>query len=125
MKSGRKAHTRNLILFVAARDFGEPRLGLAVGRKVGNAPVRNRWKRLIREVFRQKLKDLLPDTDVVVAVKAAASRGCTDERRHGGSRVRQNGCSTRVQRRARGFEEVERELYFALEKIGILGRRRT
>ena len=48
--------------FVAADDVlvmratlaagGTARLGLAVSRRVGNAVVRNRWKRRIREGFR-------------------------------------------------------------------------
>lgn len=36
-----------------ARQGAEPnRLGLAVGRKVGGAVLRNRWKRAVREAFR-------------------------------------------------------------------------
>lgn len=47
------------------------RLGLSVSKRVGNAPTRNRWKRLIREVFR-KHRSEMPPIDVVVRPKKGA-----------------------------------------------------
>ncbi len=49
------------------------RLGLSVSRKVGNAVVRNRWKRIIREVFRQQRMDLPLGLDLVVRPKKDAT----------------------------------------------------
>ena len=55
-----------LILFAAPNDLSYCRLGLSVSKKVGNAVVRNRWKRLIREAFRTS-QSVLPDgLDLVV-----------------------------------------------------------
>ena len=48
-----------LILYMAENDRGYPRLGVSVGRFCGNAVVRNRWKRLLREAFRQS-QDQIP-----------------------------------------------------------------
>lgn len=70
MKDGSRAWTWNLIVFVKENGLEIPRLGLAVGRKVGNAVSRNRWKRLTREIFRNTLKAELAGKDIVVAVKA-------------------------------------------------------
>ncbi len=41
-----------ITVFVLTTDRNEHRLGLSVGRKVGNAVVRGRFKRMMREVFR-------------------------------------------------------------------------
>lgn len=57
------------------RDSCKPmptRLGLSVSKKVGHAPLRNRWKRLIREAFRQQQHALPTDLIVVVRPKKGA-----------------------------------------------------
>lgn len=50
---GHKIVTRHLVFLVGPNGERTPRLGLIVSRKVGNAVVRNRIKRITREVFRQ------------------------------------------------------------------------
>jgi ribonuclease P protein component len=56
-RRGRSVSTRFLTLYWFARpdEPGEPRLGLAVPKAAGNAVVRNRIKRQLREIWRAKL----------------------------------------------------------------------
>ena len=57
-KSGRKAATPGLVLQAMARDDGAaPRLGFTVTKKVGNAPIRNRTRRRLKEAARLLLRE--------------------------------------------------------------------
>jgi ribonuclease P protein component len=53
----------------------EPRLGMVVSRKVGNAVKRNAVKRWLREWFRQSDADLPRGLDLVVIAKRGAVEG--------------------------------------------------
>jgi ribonuclease P protein component len=70
---GRRVATRHFVLLLAARNPAAgpsaARLGITASRKVGNAVVRNRAKRLIREAFRATRSLWPEDLDLVVIVK--------------------------------------------------------
>lgn len=66
-KTGAKFHSRYCTLFLKPNGLPVGRLGVAVTKKLGGAVVRNRAKRLIREIFRQN--DIAPGFDLVVVPK--------------------------------------------------------
>ena len=80
-RQGRSTSTRFLVLYWFPRDDdGEARLGLAVPKGVGTAVVRNRVKRRLRELWRERLERVPPGQDYVLVARpglaeAAETRG--------------------------------------------------
>jgi ribonuclease P protein component len=68
-RNGIKGHADHFLIFHRAGSGATTRLGVTVTKKVGGAVVRNRIKRLIREVFRQNKDSVPPGLDVVVVAK--------------------------------------------------------
>ena len=58
-----------MLILSASVDPGSPRLGITASRKVGNAALRSRAKRLIREAFRATRALWPAGVDLVVIVK--------------------------------------------------------
>ena len=64
-----------MTLHVHPNDVEAARLGITASRKVGNAVVRHRNKRRVREIFRRSPeRALLPASDIVVHLKPTAGK---------------------------------------------------
>jgi ribonuclease P protein component len=91
-KKGRKIHSEKFVLFGEENGISHHRMGITVSRKVGCAVVRNRIKRLFREIFRKYCGEIPNALDIVVNAKA----GCAGAR----------------------YSELRREFLAAAQRIG-------
>jgi ribonuclease P protein component len=71
-RDGRRQSTPHFIVITRAA-LGPSRLGITTSRKVGNAPQRNRIRRVVRECFRRLRARLDPAHDVLVIARPGAS----------------------------------------------------
>ena len=105
-RQGRSKANRHLVLYSFARGDGEgdrPRMGVSVGRKVGNAVTRNRVKRTIREALAELEPKLADGLDYVVLARPDAADLVERE----GMRGVKDSLSELIAPQAQQFPQVE------------------
>jgi ribonuclease P protein component len=71
-RNGEKQVGRAFICYTVRRQGQGRKLGISVSRKVGNAVVRNRLKRYVREIYRTHRTLLAEDAHIVLVARPAA-----------------------------------------------------
>ncbi len=77
----RRAADELLVVYVAGNGLKWSRLGMSVGRRVGNAVTRNHLRRSIREAFRTVKCDLPTGLDIVCVARPEARNSHRDIRK--------------------------------------------
>lgn len=76
---GKKITNRHFVALVAPGKTERTRLGITVTKKVGNAVIRNRIKRLSREYFRKNKEIFMGSLDISIIAKRSVPESTTDQ----------------------------------------------
>lgn len=69
-KNGKSFANRQLVIYYAEKPGQEHfRIGLSVGKKIGNAVTRNRIKRCLRQAFQELKADIKNQYDIVIIAR--------------------------------------------------------
>jgi ribonuclease P protein component len=71
-EGGRARSHPLLVVRFRANDVGQDRFGIATGRRLGSAVVRNRVRRRIREILRSRPAGPGPSRDILVVARPAS-----------------------------------------------------
>jgi ribonuclease P protein component len=77
-RTGRKIHSAHFVIVSNKNERGQSRLGITVSSKVGNAVLRNRIKRSVREFFRRRRHELPAGEDILVIARKSAAEMSSD-----------------------------------------------
>ena len=72
-QKGRRLRTRHFTVLYIENDIGNTRCGITVSKKIGNAVIRNRVKRRLREFFRLNRDNLKSSTDYIFIARNGSS----------------------------------------------------
>lgn len=66
---GKNYWNRNLILYVKKNDVGNTRVGYSITKKIGNAVVRNKIRRRMKEIYRLNFHGIKSNYDLIFIPK--------------------------------------------------------
>lgn len=69
IKTGNQLKTKFFYIYFKDNDFDYPRFGIAVGKKVGKAVIRNKYKRIIRMILSENISTFKNSKDYVIMIK--------------------------------------------------------
>ena len=97
-REGKSFANRQLVIYYLEKtEQAHFRIGLSVGKKIGNAVVRNRIKRYLRKAFQELEADILRPADIVIIARNPTNK--------------------------MGYEEIKKSLIHLLNKERLLRRR--
>jgi len=76
---GRSTAGRLMVVYTAPREATTVRIGFSAGKKLGNAVIRNRVRRRLKEMVRKVLPYLQGGRDLVVIARAGAVKATWPE----------------------------------------------
>ncbi len=68
-KDGKNYWNRNLILYVRRNDLKETRVGYTITKKIGNAVIRNKIRRRMKEIYRSNFHNVKEGYDLIFIAK--------------------------------------------------------
>lgn len=82
IKTGTKAKNRSYILYYIENNLPYNRYGISVGKKLGNAVYRNKYKRKIRAIIDNYKKNYINHRDYIIILRGSAHDKTYQELEH-------------------------------------------
>ena len=69
IQKGNQTKTKYFYIYYNENNLDYPRFGVAVGKKVGKAVIRNKYKRIIRNILMENKKTFKNNRDYIIMIK--------------------------------------------------------
>ena len=69
IKNGNQTKTKYFYIYYKENELDYPRFGIAVGKKIGKAVIRNKYKRIIRNILMENKKTFKNNRDYIIMIK--------------------------------------------------------
>ena len=73
INTGKKVKGKYLIIFSMAKDYQKPNFGIAIGKKCGNAVIRNKLKRRVRNIVDNNRLLFKNNKNYIIMIKGSAN----------------------------------------------------